>query len=67
MSEHGSQSKDPLWIPVSAADTAAVNPNVMSTFFANSVSSFFINNKPAFINGLRILPQNSHECGISDR
>ena len=43
------------WIATSVAEAAAVNPNGIKTLFANSVSTFFINGKPADINGLRKL------------
>ena len=39
----------------SVAETAAVNPNVTKVLLGNSVSAFFINGKPAVINGLRKL------------
>ena len=37
----------------SAADIHVDNPNGNKIFLANSVSIFFINGKPAVINGLR--------------
>ena len=39
----------------SVADAAAVNLNGTKTLLANGVSTFFINGKPAVINGLRKL------------
>ena len=39
----------------SVADAASANPNYTKTLSANGGSTFFINGKPAFINGLRKL------------
>ena len=41
-----------FWIAASVADAAAVNNNRIKTFLANGGSTFFINGKPAVINGL---------------
>ena len=37
------------------ADAAVVNPNGIKMIFTSSVSTFFINGKPTFINGQRKL------------
>ena len=37
-----------LCIPVSAADAAAVNPNVINILYVNDSSKFFIKGKPVF-------------------
>ena len=58
--------KNFLCIPVSTADTAAVNPNGIKTFLANGWSSFFIIGKPVFSYGLRSFPRNPSECVILD-
>ena len=42
-----------LWIATSGADVPADNPNGNKTFLVNGISTFFINGKPAVINGLR--------------
>ena len=44
-----------FWIAASVIDAPAVNPNGLKTFLANGVSTFYINAKPAVINGLRKL------------
>ena len=44
-----------FWIGASVAGAAAVNPDGIKTLLANSVSTCFINGKPADINGLRKL------------
>ena len=45
-------------VPLSAADHAVVNLNGIKTLLANYLSTFFINGKITFINGLRSLPRN---------
>lgn len=55
-----------LWIPASAAIWAAVNPNFIKTLFPNGWWTFFINGKPTFVNGTRILPGNLPDCIIFD-
>ena len=50
-----------LYIPVSAADADAVNPNDIKTFSAN-ISTFFIRRKPYFSNGLRSIARNPLDC-----
>ena len=47
-----------LYIPASAADAAAVNPNGIKALLANGLIAFFINGNPVFINGPRSLPRN---------
>ena len=42
-------------IAASVAEAAAVKPNGIKTLYANGVRAFFINGKPADINGLRKL------------
>ena len=42
-------------IAASAADIPADNPNGIKALLANGVNTFFINGKPAVINGLRRL------------
>ena len=44
-----------FWIAASAVEAAAVNPKGTKTLLANGVCTFFINGKPAVINGLRKL------------
>ena len=39
----------------SVADNDDVNPQCTKTLLANGISTFFINGKPAVINGLRKL------------
>ena len=48
-----------LWIATFVADASAVNPNGIKTFLANSVSKFFINGKPAVINGQKKFEKSS--------
>ena len=47
-------------------DAAAVSPNEIKTFLANSFITFFINGDPLFSNGPRILPRNVPDCIILD-
>ena len=54
-----------LWIPVSAADSAAVNPNGIKTLLANGVSTFLIIGKLTFTNGSRNTSRNTG-CTILD-
>ena len=42
-----------FWIAAPVADAAAINLNDNKTVLADDISSFFINGKPADINGLR--------------
>ena len=42
-------------IAASVAEAAAIKPNGIKTLYANGVTAFFINGKPADINGLRKL------------
>ena len=42
----------------SAAETAAVNPNGISTLFANGLRTFFNNGKSTFSNGPKSQPRN---------
>ena len=44
--------KNFFWIAASVADAAAVNPNDAETLLVNNFCTFFINGKPAVINGL---------------
>ena len=44
-----------VWIAASVADAVPVNPNGTKTLLANIINTFFINIKPAVINGLRKL------------
>ena len=53
-----------LRISASAADAAAVNPNGMKTFLAQSVSTGFIKGKPFFSSGMRSLSRNPPDCTI---
>ena len=53
-----------LGIPVSDADTVAVNLSGTKTLLANRWSTFFINDKPVFNDGPRSLPKNQHYCTI---
>ena len=45
-------------IPLSAAVTAAVNPNGIKTLLVNGLIAFCINGNPVFNNGRRSLPRN---------
>ena len=40
-----------FWITAPVAEAAAVNPNGVKTLLGNSISTVFINGKPAVING----------------
>ena len=42
----------------SAADAAAVNPYGIKVVLANGLSRFFINGKPAFMNGPKCILKN---------
>ena len=55
-----------LYIPASAADAAAVNPNVTRTLLTNSLITFFINTNPVFDNVPRSLPRNPSDYIILD-
>ena len=44
--------KNFFWMAASVADAAAVNPNDAETLLVNNLCTFFINGKPAVINGL---------------
>ena len=44
-------------IAASAADIPTDNPNEVKILVANGISTFLINGKPAFINGLRKLKE----------
>ena len=46
------------------SDAASVNPNGIKELLANGWSTFFINGKPGFSNGLRNLPRNPLDCTI---
>ena len=46
------------FIPVSAADAAAVNPNGIKTLLAHGLILFFINGNPVIGNVPNILPRN---------
>ena len=52
------RSYDFLYIPVSAADAAAVNRNRIKTLLANDLITFFIKGNLLFSNGPRSLPRN---------
>ena len=45
-----------FWIPVSAADAAAINPSGIKTLLANGLCTLFIKSKPTFVNILWSLP-----------
>ena len=53
-----------LWIAVSVVDTAAVNPNDITTLLADGLSTFPIKGNPAFRNGPKNLPKNLRLCPI---
>ena len=55
-----------LYIPASAADAAAVNPNGIKTLGVNGLIAFFMNGNPVFSNGPRRLLRNPPECIILD-
>ena len=44
-----------IWIAPSVPDAAASNLNGIKALLANGVSKFFVNGKPAVINGLKQL------------
>ena len=54
------------YIPESAADTGAVNPNPIETLLANGLITFFINGSLDFNNGPRSIPRNPFHCIILD-
>ena len=51
---------------VSAAYSAAFNPNDIKTLLASGLSIFFIKSKPAFSTGPRSLPRKPPNCTISE-
>ena len=51
-----------MWIPVSAADAAAVNPNGIKTFLGYGLTIFFIDGRPVFSNVLRSFFRNLPDC-----
>ena len=53
-----------LWISVSVADAAAINPNGIKTLLANGLSTFPIKSNPVFGNGPKILPKHPPGCPI---
>ena len=53
-----------LWIAVSVADAAAVNPYGIKTLLANGLSTFSITGHPVFNNGPKSPPKNSPDCPI---
>ena len=53
-----------LWIAVSVADAAAVNPNGIKTLSANDLSKCLIKGNPVFSNGPKNLPKNPPYCPI---
>ena len=53
-----------LWIAVSVANAAAVNPNGIKTLLASGVSTFLIKGNPVFSNGPKSLPRNPLDCSI---
>ena len=55
-----------LFIPTSAADAAAVNPNGIKTLLANGFITFYINGNLVYNNGPRSLPRNPPDCIILD-
>ena len=55
-----------LCIPVSAADDVAVNPKGIKILLANSLSKFFVKNKPVFCVDPTSLPINHPASTILD-
>ena len=55
-----------LFIHVSAADAAAVNPDRIKTLLGNGLIIFFINDNPVFNNKARRLTRNPPDCIILD-
>ena len=53
-----------LWIATFVVDAAAVNPNSIKTLLSNGLTTFPIKGKPAFSNGLKVLPKNPPDCPI---
>ena len=56
-----------LWIPASAANADAVNPNGIKTLLANGLNIFFINGNSVISTGPRILPRNPPDCTILEK
>ena len=55
-----------LYIPASAADAAAVNPNGTKTLLANGLITLFINGNHILSNRPKSLPRNPADCIILD-
>ena len=55
-----------LYVPASAADIVAVNPNDIKMPLANELKTFLIKGKPIFSNGPKRLPRNPPDCTILD-
>ena len=53
-----------LWIAVSVADSAAVNPNGIKILLASGLSTFFIKGNQGFTDGPKSLPKNPLNCPI---
>ena len=53
-----------FWIPASAADTVAVNPNGIKTLLTNALSLFFIKSETVFSDGPKSLTRNPPDCPI---
>ena len=51
-----------LWIAVSVADSAAVNPNGIKILLASGLSTFFIKDNPVFSHCPKSLPKNPPDC-----
>ena len=47
-----------------SAAAAALNPNGIKNILSNGLITFFINNKPTFLNEVRSLPRNPSDCII---
>ena len=61
------QRPDPnifLWIAAFVTEASAVNPNVIKTVLANSLSTFLIKGNPIFNNGPKSLPRKSPDYPI---
>ena len=51
-----------MWIPMSAADAAAVNPNGIKIFLGFGLTIFFIDGRSVFSNVLRSFFRNLPDC-----
>ena len=55
-----------LYVPKTAADAAAVNPEGIKILLADCLITFFVKGNPVFSNGPRSLSRNPPDCIILD-